>query len=117
MKASWKWGIICLILFGIFLVGVGVFQLRGGSWGEDRIEIIKDEYAESNKNISQGFQQYDLVSINDAQRDDLIDLPGIGEKTADKIIAGRPYQDISEILVRKIVGQKVFDEIKDKITI
>ncbi|KKS32418.1 MAG: hypothetical protein UU93_C0007G0023 [Candidatus Amesbacteria bacterium GW2011_GWA2_42_12] len=117
MKSSWKWGIICLLLFGIFLVGIGAFQLNRGGWGEDRIEILKDDYTESNKNISQDFQKYDLINLNDALRDDLIDLPGIGEKLADKIISGRPYKDTSEIIIRKIISQKVFEEIKDRITV
>lgn len=82
--------------------------MRSDQWGPDRIEIIKDEYAKSDKNIS-------IFNLNDVERDDLIALPGIGEKTADKIISGRPYQNISEILEKKIVTQKVFEEIKNKI--
>lgn len=117
MKLPRKWEIVCLMLFGIFLAGIGVFQLRGGSWGEDRIEILKNDYTQNNQNISQDFRKYDRVNLNDALRDDLIDLPGIGEKIADKIINGRPYTDISELIIRKIVSQKVFEEIKDKITI
>lgn len=82
--------------------------MRSDQWGPDRIEIIKDEYAISDKNIF-------ILNLNDAERDDLIALPGIGEKTADKIISERPYRNISEILERKILTQKVFEEIKNKI--
>ena len=58
-----------------------------------------------------------LVNINTGSQSQLEELPGIGPKTADKIIAGRPYQSVDELLSKKIVGSKVFNQIKDKITV
>jgi competence protein ComEA len=58
-----------------------------------------------------------LISVNTASVSDLDSLPGIGPVTAQKIIAGRPYGVVSELVDRKIVGAKVFDQIKDKISI
>ena len=58
-----------------------------------------------------------LVNINTGSQSQLEELPGIGPKTADKIIAGRPYQSVDELLSKKIVGSKVFNQIKEKITI
>lgn len=57
-----------------------------------------------------------LININTASAAELDPLPGIGPKTAQKIIDGRPYSNIEELLNRKIVGNKVFGDIKDKIT-
>ncbi len=59
----------------------------------------------------------DLVSINSSSQAQLEALPGIGPVTVEKIIAGRPYGSVDELLKKKIVGGKVFDQIKDKITI
>ncbi|MBI4097829.1 MAG: ComEA family DNA-binding protein [Candidatus Levybacteria bacterium] len=56
-----------------------------------------------------------VININTASQSDLESLPGIGAVTAQKIIEGRPYSDISDLTNRKIVGQSVFDKIKDKI--
>jgi DNA uptake protein ComE-like DNA-binding protein len=42
-------------------------------------------------------------------------LSGIGPATADKIIAGRPYNSKRDLLTRKIVSQKEYDVISDKI--
>ena len=56
------------------------------------------------------------ININNASKSDLDTLPGIGEVTAQKIIDGRPYQSVQDLLTKKIVGQSVFEKIKDKIS-
>jgi competence protein ComEA len=58
-----------------------------------------------------------LISINSASAKELDTLPGVGEVTAQKIIAGRPYQTIDELLSRKIVGQSVFEKIRSLLTL
>lgn len=58
-----------------------------------------------------------LVNINTASSSMLEDLPGIGKVTAEKIINGRPYTSIQELLDKKNVGSKVFEQIKDRITV
>ncbi|MBI2613466.1 MAG: ComEA family DNA-binding protein [Candidatus Levybacteria bacterium] len=57
------------------------------------------------------------VNINTSSQSELEALPGIGPVTAQKIIGNRPYGSADELLKRKIVGSKVFDQIKDKITV
>lgn len=56
------------------------------------------------------------VNINSASQTDLEKLPGIGPVTAGKIIAGRPYQSAEDLKSNKIVGNALFDKIKDLIT-
>ena len=58
-----------------------------------------------------------LININSASEKELDTLPGIGPVTAQKIISGRPYASIEDLLNKKIVGSKVFSEIKGKISI
>lgn len=57
----------------------------------------------------------DLININSASESQLDQLPGIGLVTANKIISQRPYSTIDQLLEKKAVSQKVFDQIKDKI--
>ena len=57
------------------------------------------------------------ININLANEKELDSLPGVGAVTAQKIIAGRPYKSIDELTQKKIVGQKVFENLKDKITV
>jgi competence protein ComEA len=55
------------------------------------------------------------LDLNSASKEDLMKLPGIGEKTADKIIAGRPYKAKNELVNKKIVGKAEYAKIKDQI--
>jgi competence protein ComEA len=57
------------------------------------------------------------VNINSASVTDLDGLPGVGAVTADKIVAGRPYVKIEDLTERKIVTAKVFEGLKDKISV
>lgn len=57
-----------------------------------------------------------LINVNTASLSELDKLPGVGPVTAQKIIDNRPYNDVNELLSKKIVGSKVFGEIKEKIT-
>src|SRR3989344_2063569 len=58
-----------------------------------------------------------LININSSSQSDLESLPGIGPVTAQKIISGRPYGAVDELLSKKVVGSKVFEQIKDMIAI
>lgn len=58
-----------------------------------------------------------LVNINTSSQSQLEALPGIGPVTALKIIGSRPYGGVDELLKKKIVGSKVFDQIKDKVSV
>lgn len=58
-----------------------------------------------------------LVSINSAAETELDELPKIGPATAQKIIDGRPYTTIDELVSKKIIGEAVFAEIKASIKI
>lgn len=57
------------------------------------------------------------ININTASANDLDTLPGVGPKTAEKIISGRPFTKIEELITKKIVGQATFEKIKDKISV
>lgn len=57
------------------------------------------------------------ININTASTAQLDTLYGVGEKTAQKIISGRPYSKIEDLVEKKIVYQSAFDKIKEKISI
>jgi len=58
---------------------------------------------------------FGLININTASLGELDTLSGVGQTTAQKIIDGRPYQTIDELVSKKIVKKSVFEKIKDKI--
>ncbi len=58
-----------------------------------------------------------LININSATLDKLDTLPKVGPVTAQKIVSGRPYASKDELVSKKIMTQKTFDGLKDKITV
>lgn len=57
-----------------------------------------------------------VMNINTASASDLDTLPGVGSATSQKIIEGRPYATIDELITKKVVGQATFEKIKEKIS-
>jgi len=58
-----------------------------------------------------------MININSATLDELDKLPGIGPITAQKIIDNRSYQNISELVSRKVLGSSVYANIKDRLSV
>lgn len=56
-----------------------------------------------------------MVSINEASLQQLEALQGVGEKTAQAIIAGRPYTTVGELLDKKILSQSLFTQLEQVI--
>ena|SRR5271157_5533151 len=57
----------------------------------------------------------DLVDINSATKAQLSALPSIGDKYSDKIIAGRPYANKSQLVSKKVLPQGVYSKISGMI--
>jgi len=82
----------------------------------DGTKIYIPKIGENVKGIA-GSIASDQININTGSIEALDSLPGVGPVTAQKIIDGRPYSTIDELISKKVVGEKVFGEIKEKITV
>jgi DNA uptake protein ComE-like DNA-binding protein len=88
------------------------------------VELKKDakEAAKQSKAIAEGVKQGlsapdKPVNVNSASKAQLQTLPGIDEKTAGRIINGRPYHTTDEVGTRGVVSPDQFNAIKDKIVV
>ena len=64
-----------------------------------------------------GTNQTGLVSINSGSLSDLDKLSGVGPVTAQRIIDGRPYASLDELVSKKAINSSVFTKIKDSISL
>ena len=55
------------------------------------------------------------MGIKSASEKELATLKGIGDARAAAIVKGRPYKGKDDLVKKKIIPQKVYDEIKDQI--
>jgi DNA uptake protein ComE-like DNA-binding protein len=55
------------------------------------------------------------VDLNQATREELADLPGLGEADAERIVAGRPYTFRDDLLQRGIVTPAQFERFAHRV--
>lgn len=62
-------------------------------------------------------QNKGVINLNSSTQSELESLNGIGPVTASKIINGRPYNTVGELLSKKVVSKSVYEKIKGEVAI
>ncbi len=68
-------------------------------------------------NSSQPSKTSNLINLNTATISELMQLPGIGESTGQKIIENRPYLSIEELLDVPGIGESKFNQVKHLVSL
>jgi competence protein ComEA len=66
--------------------------------------------------VREGWSRGNPLDLNKATKDQLTSLPGIGDDRAERILAGRPYDDPGQLVSRRILSQNEYDKIKDSVS-
>lgn len=59
----------------------------------------------------------ELINVNTAEPEELDSLPSVGSVTTQKIVSGRPYSSVQDLLDKKILGPAAFEKIQSLITV
>lgn len=144
------YAIFILLLFGAGGISVNIFSKNGGSSApfeykqEDKLfeKIVSGDYSKNNqeinsrdidslsvvsefnkdnKNKNAGISGGERININTADLAEICRLPGIGEKTAQKIIDLRnrlgKFSSVNQLLIVKGIGDKKLQQIKPYISL
>src|ERR1700687_250939 len=78
-------------------------------------EVKRDAKAVA-EGIREGWSRNKPLDWNTATKEQLLSLPGVTSLEADRVIAGRPYNEPSEVVTRRIITKTEYDKIADRVT-
>lgn len=67
--------------------------------------------------VKQGWGEGKTININKASKDQLLTLPGLTDRQADRIIAERPYDTSHQLVTRHLISQGEYQKVQDRITV
>ena len=67
--------------------------------------------------VREGWSRDKPLNLNTATKEELMALPGMTGAEADKVIAGRPYEDAGELVTRGILPKNKYDKIADRLAV
>ena len=76
---------------------------------------IKSDAKAVAEGVREGWSRDKPLNINTATREDLVSLPAVTEREADKVVAGRPYDDPHELVTRGALPKSKYDRIADRL--
>ncbi|MGC1370848.1 MAG: helix-hairpin-helix domain-containing protein [Candidatus Sulfotelmatobacter sp.] len=65
--------------------------------------------------VKEGMGHNGAVNINKASREELLTLPDLTDREADRIIAERPFNSADDLVKRRIITQSEYDRIRDRV--
>ena len=107
------------IEFQAAIGGVGIWKATDWKSLPEQRRAERQEAAELNlaKGVPLPLDPNQKISLNSAPRDIVMQLPGIGESIANRIIEGRPYKSIGSLVEINGIGIKKMKQIRPFLTL
>ena len=67
--------------------------------------------------VREGWNRDKPVNLNTATRQQLVELPGITDAKANKIVAGRPYDEPNDLVARGILQKNEYHRIAKQVEV
>lgn len=65
--------------------------------------------------VREGWSRDQPLDLNTATRAQLLSLPGMTAAEADRVMAGRPYNEAGDVVRRRIMPKTEYDKIADQV--
>jgi competence protein ComEA len=78
-------------------------------------ETMKHDAHAIAEGVKEGMGRDKTVNINKASREDLLGLPGVTEHQADRIIAGRPFDNAHQLVTRRVLTEAQYAKVRDRV--
>jgi DNA uptake protein ComE-like DNA-binding protein len=113
---------LSILTLALLLAGIAACNTKGDDPDEIRrrtaeaTETIRRDTKAMAEGVKEGMgRDNKAVNINKASREDLLNLPGMSEHEADRIIAARPYDSADDLVRRHIIPDSEYDKIRDRV--
>lgn len=114
--------LVTYLLCSVLTDPVVVVEMHGGQLYYNEDGTVAQNFSEELENniFSENADSAYLININTASKSELMDIPNVGEQTAEKIIAYREkasFKNIEEIKNVEGIGEKKFSFMKNYICV
>jgi competence protein ComEA len=65
--------------------------------------------------VKEGLGREKTININKASREDLLTLPGLTDRQADRIVADRPFTNAHDLVARHVMSDAQYDKIRERV--
>ena len=83
---------------------------------EETAAIKRDSKAVA-EGVKDGLSNRHSVDLNKSAKGDLISLPGITDRKADRIIAERPYANTHQLVTRHVLTEDEYAQVQDRVVV